>query len=86
LLDVAQELFSRNEVPLSIASKAERGYELLIRRAPEREIRPAKALNPAVKRGQTCGEAFAAIFRPAAQQIDVNRTVVLEMDEPEGAH
>jgi inorganic triphosphatase YgiF len=86
LLEVAQELFSRNEVRLSSASKAECGYELLLGTVPEQEIRPSKAEKPDVACGQTCGEAFAAIFRSAAQQIIANRTVVQETDEPEGAH
>ena len=87
LLGITQELFAGEPVHLSPMSKAQRGYRLLLKRPEARpEITPAKAKPADVKRGQTCGAAFAQIFRSAAEQIIDNRTVVLETDQAEGAH
>ncbi|HZV21798.1 MAG TPA: CHAD domain-containing protein [Hyphomicrobiales bacterium] len=86
LLQAAQSLFGHREVCFSELSKAERGYELLHGRPPAARIEPAYATEPEVMRGQTCGEAFAAIFRSASEQIIKNREVVLRTEDPEGAH
>ena len=87
MLGITQELFAGLTVHLSPMTKAERGYRLLLKIPDERpEITPAKAGQADVKRGQSCGAAFAAIFRSAAEQITHNRTVVLEADVAEGPH
>ena len=87
LLCVAQELFAGHAVHLSPMSKAERGYRLLLKIPDERpDIAPAKAGQADVEIGQSCGLAFAAVFRSAGKQIIHNRTVVLETDVAEGPH
>ena len=87
LLGISQDLFVGQEVHLSSMTKAERGYRLLLKTPEARpEIVPAKAKQADVKSGQSCGAAFARIFRSAAAQIVHNRTVVLETDQTEGAH
>ena len=87
MLGISQELFAGQAVHLSPMTKAERGYRLLLKTPEARpEIMPAKAKQADVKRGQSCGAAFAQIFRSAAAQIVHNRTVVLETDQAEGAH
>jgi inorganic triphosphatase YgiF len=87
LLGITQELFAGQSVRLSPMSKAERGYRLLLKIPEARpEIAPAKASEADVKNGQSCGTAFAAIFRSAGEQIIHNRTVVLETDVAEGPH
>ena len=87
MLALTQDLFSGQAVSLSSASKADLGYRLLLDTPePYPELEPAKAQAADVERRQTCGEAFAAIFRSAAKQIIHNRTVVLETDQAEGAH
>jgi len=87
LLGICEELFAGHAVHLSPMSKAERGYRLLLKIPEARpEITPAKAKQADVKSGQSCGAAFAQIFRSAAAQIIDNRTVVLETDQAEGAH
>ncbi len=86
LLQTAQALFAKVSVRLSPSSKAERGYRLLLKALPEAKIEPVRAAGPAIAKGQTCGQAFAEILRSAREQVVMNRTVVLETDEPEGAH
>ncbi len=87
LLGICQELFAGHAVHLSPMTKAERGYRLLLKIPEARpEITPAKATQPDVKSGQSCGVAFGLIFRSAAAQIIDNRIAVLETDHAEGAH
>ena len=87
VLEIAQELFAGQAVRLSSLTKAERGYRLLFKISETRpELAPAKAKPVVIKSGQTCGAAFAAIFRSAREQIIENRTVVLETEIAEGAH
>ncbi len=87
LLGICQELFAGQAIHLSPMTKAERGYRLLLNIPKARpEITPAKAKQPDVKSGQSCGVAFGQIFRSAAEQIIDNRTAVLETDQAEGPH
>jgi len=87
LLAISQKLFAGREVHLSSTTKAERGYQLLLKTSRKRQaIGPAKAKPAPVESGQTCAEAFAAIFRSARDQIAVNRAAVLETNLAEGAH
>jgi CHAD domain-containing protein len=87
LLGIAQELFTSQTVHLSPMSKAERGYRLLLKIPEARpETTPAKARQADVESGQSCGLAFAAVFRSAGEQIIHNKTVVIETDVAEGPH
>ncbi|MGA7330026.1 MAG: CYTH and CHAD domain-containing protein [Rhodomicrobium sp.] len=86
LLATAQSLFAKNAVRLSPASKAEGGYQLLLDEQAPAKIEPSHAAAPDVQSGQSCGQAFAAIFRSARDQIVKNRTVVLQTGEAEGVH
>jgi triphosphatase len=87
LLEIAQELFAGQAVQFSSMNKAERGYRLLLKIPETRpELAPARAKPPLIASDQTCGAAFAAIFRSAREQIVENRTVVLETEIAEGAH
>ncbi len=86
LLETAQSLFAKNAVRLSPVSKAEAGYQLLFDAQAPAKIEPAHAAAPDVWSGQSCGQAFAAIFRSARDQIVKNRSVVLQTGEAEGVH
>ena len=87
LLRVALALFAKNAIRPSPMTKAERGYRLLLKTRPaKKKAGPFYAVPPAIRKGQTCGEAFAEILRSAREQIVRNRAEVLETDEPEGTH
>ncbi len=86
LLATAQALFAKSGFRPAPMSKAERGYRLLLKTRPAKEIAPVHAKPPAIAKGQTCGDAFAQILRSAQEQIVKNKTAVLETDEPEAAH
>ena len=86
LLRTAQALFAKSAIKPAAMTKAERGYRLLLKARPGRKVAPVHAQPPGIEKGQTCGEAFAAILRSAREQIVRNRTAVLETDEPEAAH
>ena len=85
LLQVASRLFADEPVRLAQSSKAERGYNLVLGRA-ERSPRPVRAEITQLARGATCAEALAEFVELATRQIMANRMVVLETDDPEGAH
>jgi inorganic triphosphatase YgiF len=85
LLRVAVELFGDEPVVLAGSSKAERGYNLLLGRSAASR-RPQHADQLTVPRHATCGMALTQFFESAVRQIVDNRRVVLETDEPEGAH
>jgi inorganic triphosphatase YgiF len=85
LLLAAEKLFGDRELKLSTRSKAERGYLLALGNkgaAPG----PQKARPIKIKPGDSCAKAFAAILASVAEQVHLNRHVVLETDDPEGAH
>jgi triphosphatase len=86
LLRTVQALLAKGSVRLSPASKAEKGYRLLLRAAPAAKAEPVRAERPAIAKGQACGAAFGAILRAAREQIVKNRNAVLETNDPEGAH
>lgn len=86
LLRTAQALFAKSAIKPAPMSKAERGYRLLLNTSPAMKIEPVYAEPPDIGRGQSCGEAFARIFRSVRDQIVKNRTAVLETSEPEAAH
>jgi inorganic triphosphatase YgiF len=85
LLQVAAKLFASEPIRLAQTNKGERGYNLVLGRA-ERGPRPVRAETAPLARGAICGEALAAFVESATRQIMANRSVVLETEDPEGAH
>lgn len=85
LLETAAALFSSEPIRLSEASKAERGYNLLLRRK-DASVTPHKSRHVALKGRESCGGALAAFVESATEQIALNRRAVLETDDPEAAH
>jgi triphosphatase len=86
LLQTAQALFAGAPIRPSPVTKAERGYRLL---KPRKGVETAKATQgprPELEKGQSCGEAFAAILRAACAQITQNRAAVLAACDPEAVH
>lgn len=85
LLFAAEKLLAGHELKLSTRSKAERGYRLALgKRGTSAE--PEKARPVRIRCKDTCANAFAAILPSTARQILVNREVVLQTDDPNGAH
>ena len=85
LLEAAVKLFGQDPVRFAEGNKADRGYDLATGRS-KNSPRPGHAENVELAKGATCREALAAFVQSAMQQIIVNRLVVLETDDPEGAH
>jgi triphosphatase len=85
LLETATTLFADVQVRLGEASKAQRGYDLATGRTAA-SPRPAHAETVVVAPGATCRETLVLFAQSAALQIMINRQVVLETDDPEGAH
>ena len=85
LLLAAEKLLKGHQLRIGERSKAERGYQLAV---GEKGINAEsqKASAPHLTRKETCAEAFSAILAATTQQIVGNRKVVLETDDPEGAH
>jgi inorganic triphosphatase YgiF len=85
LLATAAKLFADRPVALARASKAERGYDLALGRGAGAQA-PARAYYPTLGADVTCAEALSLFVAAATAQIEANRSVVLETDDPEGAH
>jgi inorganic triphosphatase YgiF len=85
LLETAAALFAAEPIRFAEATKAERGYELLLGRS-DRKLVPQKAKNPALGGNETCAEALVQFVDAAGGQIDANRCALLETDDPEAAH
>jgi inorganic triphosphatase YgiF len=85
LLETATALFASESIRLAEASKAERGYNLVLGR-PDQSFAPQKARHPTLKGDETCAQALALFVDSAAVQIEINRRAVLETDDPEAAH
>jgi triphosphatase len=85
LLEVATRLFASGSLRLVRMSKADRGYNLLLGRRDE-SIVPRRALRATLKGEESCAEALALLIQSANAQMVANRSVVLETDDPEGAH
>ena len=85
LLFAAEKLWAGHELKLSPRSKAEHGYRLALRKKGT-STEPEKARPVRIRCKDTCAMAFAAILPSAARQILVNREVVLQTDDPNGAH
>jgi len=84
LLETAARLFAAEPVRLVEASKAERGYSLVLGRTAGAE--PRRAEQPTLEADHSCAEAFVLIVRSAAEQIAANRTAVLLTEDPAAAH
>jgi triphosphatase len=85
LLETATALFSSEPIRLAEASKAERGYNLVLRRQ-DASITPQKARHVILNGDETCAEALALFAESATEQIALNRRAILETDDPEAAH
>jgi inorganic triphosphatase YgiF len=85
LLETAAALFATEPIRLAEASKAERGYNLILRRH-DASIAPQKARHVTLKGGETCARALALFLDSATEQIALNRRALLETDDPEAAH
>ncbi len=85
LLETATALFSSEAICLAEASKAERGYNLVLGRHTQGAA-PLKARHPVLKGDETCAEALTLFVELATEQISCNRRAVLETDDPEAAH
>jgi inorganic triphosphatase YgiF len=85
LLEVATTLFASGSLRLAHASKAERGYNLLLGRHDEGLV-PQRASHPVLSGDESCAAAFLLFLQSANAQIVANRRVVLETEDPEGAH
>jgi inorganic triphosphatase YgiF len=85
LLEVATKLFSAEPVRLAQSSKAERGYDLALGRK-DASATPTHAGHVELEEQLSCADALQRFLQSAAAQIVSNRVVVLETDDPEGAH
>ena len=85
LLEAAAVLFSQENVRLAEASKAERGYNLVLGRQ-NRNADPVKARIPQLTGDETCATALGQFAEAATEQIIANRRALLETDDPEAAH
>jgi triphosphatase len=85
LLETAAALFASEPIRLAEASKAERGYNLVLGR-PNRSLAPQKARHIVLEGEETCAQALALFVDSAIAQIEANRRAVLETDDPEAAH
>src|SRR5262245_12955646 len=85
LLETAAALFSAAPIRLAQATKADRGYDLVLGRR-NGSAAPEKAEHVALAGEETCAEALLSFVASATHQIEVNRRAVLESDDPEGAH
>ena len=85
LLETAATLFASGPCRFAHSSKAERGYNLVLGRRDE-SIVPQCAVHPTLDGDENCAEALCLFVGSANIQIVANRCVVLETDDPEGAH
>jgi inorganic triphosphatase YgiF len=85
LLETAATLFASGPCRFGHLSKAERGYNLVLGRHDE-SIVPQCAVHPTLGGDENCAEALSLFVGFAYTQIVANRRVVLETDDPEGAH
>ena len=85
LLETAATLFASGPCRFGHSSKAERGYNLVLGRHDE-GIVPQRAVHPTLGGDESCAEALSLFARSANTQIVANRRVVLDTDDPEGAH
>jgi inorganic triphosphatase YgiF len=85
LLETATALFSTEPIRLAEASKAERGYNLILRRH-DASAAPQKARHVALEGNESCAHALTLFLDSATEQIALNRRALLETDDPEAAH
>jgi triphosphatase len=85
LLEMASTLFASAPFRLAHTTKADRGYNLILGRQDESVV-PRRAVQPTLRADEACSEALSLFVESASNQIIANRRVVLESDDPEGAH
>lgn len=85
LLTVAEALFADEGIRLAEKSKAARGYELAGGR-PADALKPYLGTQPDLQATQNCADALRAILNAVAKHVLHNWQVVVETDDPEGAH
>jgi inorganic triphosphatase YgiF len=85
LLEAATKLFADASVHFAKQTMAERGYDLAMGRSSTAP-RPVQGKLIPLDGSGNSRQALAAIVSSVASQIDDNRRVVLETEEPEGAH
>jgi len=85
LLLAAETVLAGQELKFGTRSKAERGYRLALEKRGS-DAEPEKSRPVRIARKNDSATAFAAILASASRQILVNRTAVLETDDPHGAH
>jgi inorganic triphosphatase YgiF len=85
MIAAADALFAEHPFRVSSMSKAERGYQLILGRTEESPLTTEFVL-PTYDDNETCLAVLKKLVSGAAQQIIGNHRVVLETDDPEGAH
>jgi inorganic triphosphatase YgiF len=85
LLETATALFAAEPIRLAEASKAERGYNLVLGRQ-DAGVAPHKARHVVLDGNETCARALSLFVESATEQIVLNRRALLETDDPEAAH
>jgi inorganic triphosphatase YgiF len=85
LLETATTIFGAEPCRLAHGSKADRGYNLMLGRR-DGSVLPQRAVHPVLQPDQTCAEALSLFVESCSDQIVANRQVVLETNDPEGAH
>jgi inorganic triphosphatase YgiF len=85
LLLAAESVLAGHEFKFGTRSKAERGYRLALEKRGS-SAEPEKSRPVRIRRKADSATAFAAILGSASRQILVNRTAVLETDDPHATH
>lgn len=84
-LAATEDLLAGQAFRVATISAADRGYDLMLgRRADSPE--PAFAAPVSFRGNHSCREVLRRIVGEAFRQITANRKVVLDSDDPEGAH
>lgn len=82
LFDLALRLHAAAPLRVGRASKAEKGFRLLLDRAPE----PARWTGSTVRHGMSGAEAFQAVARGCVDHLAANEDCLLATGHPEAVH
>lgn len=82
LFDLASRLSDGIALRIGLRSKAEKGFDLLLRRTPQ----PLKASSPTLKRKGTCADALRRIGTDCLHQLLVNAECLNARPQPEAVH
>jgi inorganic triphosphatase YgiF len=85
MVAAAEALFAEHPFSVSRMSKAERGYHLILGRNQESPPTAGFTLST-FDQNETCRAVLTKLIAACTRQIIGNRQVVLETDDPEGAH